>query len=55
MKSLAAVVVGSAELFMGGQVTPTCSQSGASSGQSGDQPGSSSTNVPVRPGNESAG
>ncbi len=47
MKSLAAVIVGSAALFMGGQVMPAYGQSGASSGQSGDQPGSSSTNLPA--------
>jgi hypothetical protein len=44
MRTLTAIVLGGAVLLGGGQLS--YAQSGASSGQSGDQPGSGSTGVP---------
>lgn len=46
MRTMTAFVIGGAILLMGAQIQPSYAQSGASSGQSGDQPGSGSTAVP---------
>jgi hypothetical protein len=45
MRTLAAIVLGGAVL-LGGQALTAYAQSGASGGQSGDQPGSGSTTIP---------
>jgi hypothetical protein len=51
MRTFSAVILGGAVLFTAAQLQPAFAQSGASGGQSGDQPGSGATAIP--PGQQS--